>query len=60
MMKDQKAHLNLMYKEIYLSNRNDRVKLMDKLSHALFYIHAGYRNLATEIEDEVTHILEAS
>lgn len=52
-MKDLVSELKMSYNKAYLSKDIDRVKVMDKISLALFYVHASYTDLAWKIANDL-------
>lgn len=52
-MKDLVSELKMSYNKAYLSQDIDRVKVMDKISLALFYVHASYTDLAWKIANDL-------
>lgn len=52
-MKDLASELKIIYNRAYHSQDYDRVKIMDKVSLALFYICASYTELAWGIANDL-------
>lgn len=52
-MKDLASELKILYTQAYRSQNSDRVKIMDKISLALFYINASYIELAWKIANDL-------